>query len=45
MKPIARAFFATLALASSAAQAALSTGQAAPSFEAPASRGVPIDHG
>ncbi|MFL6697564.1 MAG: peroxiredoxin [Vitreoscilla sp.] len=37
MKPISRAFFTTLALASTVAQAALSTGQTAPSFEAPAS--------
>jgi thioredoxin-dependent peroxiredoxin len=37
MKPISRVFFATLVLACTVAQAALSTGEPAPTFEAPAS--------
>jgi thioredoxin-dependent peroxiredoxin len=37
MKPISRVFFATLTLISGVAQAALSTGELAPAFEAPAS--------
>jgi len=37
MKPISRVFFATLALACGVAQAALSNGELAPAFEAPAS--------